>query len=300
MAPAAMSFGLGEFYALGCAFAWAVAVILFRRAGEHLPATALNLVKNSFVLPLFMLTILIVEGTTLPQMPGWHWVLILVSGVVGIAAGDTLYLRALNVLGAGRMAAVQTLYSPFVIVLSLAFLGEHLSLGQLGGVALVLGGILLVAYSRGGVALDRRQRLVALGWGGLSVFLMALGVVMVKPVLEQHSFVWVVALRIVGGLLGLLLIVAATRRFRALRAAYAGVHNWPLILLAGLVGSYLSMMLWLAGYKYTEASIAAVLNEFAAVFILLLAMLLLREPVSRRQWLGTALAVAGVVLVVLR
>lgn len=232
-------------------------------------------------------------------MPTWHWVLIVASGVLGIAGGDTLYLRALNTLGAGRMAAVQTLYSPFVIVLSLAFLGEHLGLGQYSGILLVLGGILLVAYSRGGVALGRRQRLGALGAGLISVFLMALGVVMVKPMLEQHSFVWVVSLRIAGGLLGLLLIVAVTRQFRAVRAAYASVRNWPLVLLAGFVGSYLSMMLWLAGYKYTQASIAAVLNELAAVFILLLALMFLREPVSRRQWLGTSLAVAGVVLVVL-
>ena len=42
-------------------------------------------------------------------------------------------------IGAGRIAGAQTLYSPFVIVLSLAFLGERLSLLQFVGVALLVG-----------------------------------------------------------------------------------------------------------------------------------------------------------------
>ena len=40
---------------------------------------------------------------------------------------------------------------------------------------------------------------------------------------------------------------------------------------AAFVGQCLSMVLWLAGYKYAPASIAAILNETSSVFIVLLA-----------------------------
>ena len=50
--------------------------------------------------------------------------------------------------------------------------------------------------------------------------------------------------------------------------------------------------------RKAQASIAAVLNELAAVFILLLAALFLRERAGPRQWAGTLLALAGVGLVV--
>jgi drug/metabolite transporter (DMT)-like permease len=86
----------------------------------------------------------------------------------------------------------------------------------------------------------------------------------------------------------------------ALLAAYRGVRHWPHILVGSLFGTYISMMLWLAGYKYTAASIAAVLNELAAVFILLLAVIFLRESVRPRQVAGIVLALCGVVLVVIR
>ncbi|HEY0975690.1 MAG TPA: DMT family transporter [Solimonas sp.] len=293
-----MSFGPGELYSLGCAMVWALAVILYRKSGESLPPFALNLVKNAAILPLFLLTIRVVQGWQWPMMPLSHWLLIGVSGLLGIAIADTLYFRALNMIGPGRIAAAQTLYSPFVILLSLAFLGERLSLGQFVGIALVLGGIALVTYARSGAPVEARRLLIGAAWGVLAVFLMAVGVVLAKPMLEQHDFLWVVALRIAGGLLGMLAIAAVRRQFGALRQLYAGVRHWGVIAAAGFTGSYVSMMLWLAGYKYTQASIAAVLNELAAVFILLLTVFVLRERVAPRQWLGTLLAVAGVVVVV--
>jgi drug/metabolite transporter (DMT)-like permease len=79
---------------------------------------------------------------------------------------------------------------------------------------------------------------------------------------------------------------------------YRRVRHWPQIIAGSFAGTYLSMMLWLAGYKYTRASIAAVLNETAALFMVLLAVLFLHETVGRRQIAGIALALAGVLLVV--
>ena len=65
--------------------------------------------------------------------------------------------------------------------------------------------------------------------------------------------------------------------------------------MAAFVGQMLSMVAWLAGYKYTQASIAAILNETASVFILLLAWLWLKERPGRRAVVGVGLTLAGVV-----
>ncbi|HUP90756.1 MAG TPA: DMT family transporter [Solimonas sp.] len=294
-----MTLGPGEIYSITCALAWGTAVVLLKKSGESLAPFALNLFKNTMVLPLFLLTILIVEGTQLPPIPPAHLALILLSGFLGIAAGDTLYLGALNTIGASRMAVAQTLYSPFVIGLSILFLAERLRLWQFAGVALVLAGIVLVTWVRGAERALDHDAIVRGALGAVfSVFLMAIGVVIAKPMLEQYSFLWVVTLRVAGGLGGMLLIVALQRRVPELRAAYRGVRHWPQVIAGGLIATYISMMLWLAGYKYTKASVAAVLNELAAVFILVLAVIFLRERVTRRQLAGTALALAGVVLVV--
>jgi len=294
-----MTFGIGELFSVSCAFVWAIAVVLFKKSGESLNPFALNLFKNTFALALLVLTIAVVSPV--PQnFPPSAIALIMISGLLGIGAGDTLYLRALNRIGASRMAVAQTLYSPFVIALSAAFLGERLHGPQWLGVALVLGGILLVTYVRdramSAVDSDSLRKGALTGVGAM--LLMAVGVVLAKPKLEVYDFFWVVSLRLVGGLIGMLAVVAIRRNGAALIEEYRRVRHWPQIVAGSFAGPYLSMMLWLAGYKYTRASIAAVLNESAAVFMVVLAVLFLHESVGRQQIVGIALALAGVMLVV--
>lgn len=293
-----MPFGPGELYSLGCALAWAIAVVLLKKSGESLAPFALNLFKNLLAAVMMFATILVLEGAHWPAIPATALPLILFSGFLGIAAGDTLYFRALNSIGAGRIAVAQTLYSPFVIMLSLLFLGEHLSLWQFCGVALVLSGIALVTYARNGNAADARALRKGVAYAVLSVFLMAVGVVIAKPMLEQYDFLWVVLLRILGGLAGMAAVIVMRRNADQLITAYRGVRHWPQVISGAVMGTYISMMLWLAGYKYTKASIAAVLNELAAVFILALAVIFLRERVTSRQVAGVLLAVSGVLMVV--
>lgn len=99
-----MSFGLGELYSLACALAWAAAVILFKRSGESLAPVPLNLFKNLVGLALMLLTVLAFSGTAWPGIPAQAVAIALVSGFLGIGVGDTLYFRALNDIGASRMA----------------------------------------------------------------------------------------------------------------------------------------------------------------------------------------------------
>ncbi len=294
-----MIFGLGEAYSLAAAFCWAIAVILFKKSGESLPPFALNLVKNLLCLAALGLTLLVVGPHQLPAMPPMLLAQTLVSGVLGIALADTLYFRSLNAIGAARMGVIGTAYSPGVILLAALFLGERLSPLQFGGVALTLAGIGLVTYTRAADALDaavlRRGALL----GVLSVALMAAGVVLAKPVLETQDFLWVVFLRVAAGVALMLAIATLRREWRSLVAACRAVRHWPAVISGSLMGSYVALLFWLAGYKYAEASIAAVINELAALFIVGLAAWLLRERVTRRQLAGGVLALAGVLVVVL-
>ena len=288
---------LGEFYALACAVVWAAAVILFKKSGEHLAPLPLAFFKNLLGLSLMLLTLLLWHQGSIPSLSIADVGLLLVSGLLGIAVGDSLYLRALHRVGAAPVAVAQTLYSPFVILLSLAFLGERLGLNQWLGVGLVLVGVLAVS-AHGSPGLSRRDLAWGMGEGIAAVFAMAAGIVMAKPVLDRADFLAVVAVRMFAGVVGLFLVLLRGEGLAGLRADLAAVRDWRPIIAASVLGTYLSMMLWLAGYKYTKASIAAVLNELAAIFILLLAVLFLRERVSARQVMGVLLAVSGVVMVV--
>ena len=285
--------GIGEACSIGAALSWAGGVIVYKRLGETLSPLTLNLAKNVLVLGMIAPTVLLVHGPQIPALPASAIALSLVSGVLGIAVADTLYFRALNTLGAGRMGIVGNFYSPFVIVLSFVLLGERLNGLQLAGFALVSGGVLIVSSHDPHKRLSRAELRRGAMLGVTAVLLMASAIVMVKRILEVQPLLWIVLLRLIGGVVGMLVLFAWRRE--PLPIPGRGIHlRWPLLVLAAFLGQYVSMVLWMAGYKYTEASVAAVLNETASVFIVLLAALFLREGLDARRLAGVTCTLSGV------
>ena len=292
-----MSFGLGEIFSLGCAICWAIAIVLFKHSGETLSANSLNLFKNLLAICLLIPTAILLEGFVLPDLSLYDWIIVLVSGYIGIAVADSWYFQALRNLGAGRTAIVASLYSPFVIVLSIFLLDEMLQFWQWFGFVLVVAGILLVVYQKHYKQIDKKHLYKGIAYAASSVFLTALGVVMVKPVLQEGSFFWIISLRLLAGIVGMLIYLALRRQLKASFNEFTeGKHHWVNLVIASIFATYLAMILWLAGFKYTDASIASVLNETANVFIVLLAWLFLREELNKRKVLGVTFTFIGVVI----
>jgi len=274
------------------AAAWAVGVILYRRLGESLPPLQLNFLKNCLVFMMLLPAIPLLHGMAIPEFSRSQILLSILSGLIGIGLADTLYFRALNELGAGRMGILGNFYSPFVLVLSFIFLGDRLNFLQWCGFVLVSIGVLLASKPNAAEAGKPAHYFRGLMYGLLSIGLMAISIVLVKQVLEDQPLLWVTGLRMVGAILGMLLIATFRKELALLKAPKE--IRWGPLVLAAFVGQFVAMVLWLAGYKFTSASVAAILNETASVFILLLAWLWLKEPLTRRGLVGVALTLSGV------
>lgn len=292
-----MSFGLGEFFSLLSAIGWATAVILYKASGDSFSARSLNLVKNSIGVALLIPTAAFIHGLNFPDLTSVEWLILIASGYFGIAIADTWYLQALRYLGAGRTAIIASLYSPFVVTLSIVFLGESLALWQWLGFGLVLVGILIVVYQRKYSHVDHQALSKGLVLAASSVFLTAAGVVAMKPLLGSEGFFWMVALRLLAGTVGMILVLMLTRRLHGFYIELTEqTHHWHMIIPAALAGTYFALIFWLAGFKYADASIASVLNETSNVFIVLMAWMFLREPLTGRKLIGVICTFAGVMV----
>lgn len=292
-----ITFGLGEFCSTACALVWALSVILFRRSGESMPAFELNYIKNLIAVSLLIPTILIFEGIQIPSYSVVDIGLILLSGTLGLAIADTWFFKGLQYLGAARMGIVSTIYSPSVISLSALFLGETLRGWQYLGFVLVLFGLLLVSWRQNKKDIDPADLRKGLFFGGIAVMLTAAGVLLVVGVLDRQPFFWTTMLRLAAGLLGMTIFMSVRREWPLFRENIKGEHPWKTIFLASFLGGYLSMALWLAGYKLINPAIASILNETASVFIVFFAWLILKEKISRQKMLGLVLTVSGVLVV---
>lgn len=289
--------GIGEFYALTCALLWGTAIILFKHAGNSMSADSLNLIKNFTGVALLLPTAFAFEGANLPDLSAFDWLIVIATGYFGIAVADSWYFQALRHLGAGRTAIVGSLYSPFVIILSILILGEQLDWWKWSGFVMVLTGILIVVYQRHYQDIDRSELVKGVSLAACSVFLTALGVVLMKPVLENQGFFWIVTLRLLAGAMGLMIYLILRKRLLGTIAIMLdGQHKWSSIMTASVLGSYLAMMFWLAGFKYADASVASVLNETSNIFVILMAWLFLKEELKPRKILGVVIAFTGVVV----
>ncbi|HTL11796.1 MAG TPA: DMT family transporter [Bdellovibrionota bacterium] len=291
--------GIGEWSALGCAVAWAVSVIFFKRVGASVNPFSLNLFKNTLGLILFIPTWAIL-GPWPVDLPATRDVLLLLlSGFLGIAVADTIFLRGLNLTGAGLTAVVECLYSPFVLLFSWTFLGERLQGKQLMGAGLVLAAVLWASLDGLRIRQKPKSLMVGAGLVALSMFLMAVGIVIAKPVLPHLPLLFAVEIRLVAGTLGLWMLVPVVGLGRAKPLHFLKTRHWRSLVIGSFVGAYLSMVLWLAGVKETQASVAAVLNQTSTLFTLLLAALFLGEPLTRGRVAAALLATGGVVLMTL-
>ncbi|GMR15130.1 MAG: DMT family transporter [Gammaproteobacteria bacterium] len=286
----------GEFFALSSALIWAVAVILLRRSGETLPPFELNLFKNCVGFVLMIPTVLLFHGLVLPDYSLFEVFVIVTSGLLGIALADTWYLRALNLMGASRTGIVASFFSPFVILLSTVFLGERMVVWQWLGFSMVVLGVLLVTWRVHRSEVDTGDLRKGAIYGVAAMFMMAVGIVMVKEILETRPFLWTVELRLAGGVAGMLAVVVLKRRWQRVRQSFGQPQPWGTVITASFLASYLSLIMWLAGYKLIDASVASVLNETNGAFIVLLAWLMLGEKMSRRKLAGISLTLGGVIV----
>lgn len=292
---------VGESCALLAAMVWALALVLFRASGQSVPPLSLNLFKNAIGLLLLAATILVLrEGFWLPGGATWSDVgTLAISGIIGISIADTLFFYGLNRIGVGIISIVDCSYTPFVIFFSTVLLGERLEPYHYLGVLLILAGVLMATGHAPPANVTRAQLLVGALAASASMCAMAYAIVIAKPVLERTSLLWATFVRLVAGSAVLALFGALHPDRRRIVAVFRPSAVWKVAIPGAALGTYVSLLLWVAGFKYASASVAAVLNQTSVIFALLLATLLLREPLTRRKIVAVALAFAGVALVTL-
>lgn len=291
----------GKIMALSCALLWSFAVILYKQAGESISPNSLNLYKT-IISTLLMLPLFVILGISLfpSNVSGREWLIILGSGVLGIAVADSLFFKSLNLLGAGMTAIVDCLYSPFVIILSWVFLTETIGPKQVGGAALIITAILVGTLKKNNGRkreISLRQILTGILAGAMAMLTMAISIVMMKPILSKTSAIWVTEVRLFGALGALLLLLLFNPNRAKMISSMIQKRNWKSAFPGTILGNFLAMILWITAFKLTDVSSAAILNQTNTIFIVILASVLLREAFTIRRLLATILAFSGSILV---
>ncbi len=288
---------IGEILSLSAALFWAIGVIFFKLAGERMQPLALNLYKNCVALVLLPITMLVASEAFFPEVPLEWWLLMAGSGVIGIAVADTMFFFSLEKLGAGLTAVVDTTYTPLMLGMSFFFLSEDMAPKSLVGAVLIMSALLVGSAARPDKGKARRDIVIGTVVGILGIFLMAIGIVMIKGILAHVPILWATTVRIAAATVALIPIMIFHSQRRLLFKSVLSSKTWTRAFPAALFGTYLAMIVWIGGMKYIDVHRAALLNQLSAIFIFVFAVIFLKEPLTRRRVIAISLAAAGAFLV---
>ena len=287
---------LGEALSIMSALLWAIALILFLISGRRVHPVALNFFKCLIGSILLIITLIATGGSLIPDVPLKSWLWLAASGVLGIGLSDTYLFQCLNLVGASLTAVLECLYSPFVIVLSLLFLGENMGSIQILGSLLILTAILIVSVRKLDAAIPRENLPPGIVLGTASMFLLAVSIIMFKPQLGGVPVLWATTVRVGSGALSLGVYLAFHRERRSLLVPLLDPRNWRAMIPAAFLGTYLGLIAWMFGMKLTRAVIAAPLNQLNTIFVFILAALFLKEKATPAKIAAVVLAFAGAFL----
>ena len=291
---------MGELFALLTALFFAISVVLFKKAVTIVAPYPLNLFKNVVALALLIITDVFLGLTHNVGANGKDLLRIMFSGALGVGISDTFFLMALRRLGASRTALIDCLYSPLVIVFSFVLLGEVApSITLLGG-ALIIGAVVVSSYRAFGMAIPAPQFWTGTGFGVLAMATVSCAIVYVQPVLNSYPVIWVATIRLTGGLIMLLLLLPFHPDRRDVSKVFRPQAAWRWLIGGTVFGTYLSLISWLLGFKYSRAGTAALLNQTSTVWIVMFAALFLREPLTRTKLAAVAMAFAGAAIILTR
>ena len=295
---------LGEICSLLSAVFWALAIIIFKKIGDRVSPMVINPVKSTIGLFLFILTYIILDIPLTPnaQFSNTDLITLAISGIIGIGIADIIFLHSLNILGAGISAIVDTVYSPFIILFAFIILGESLTAIQLLGGVLIIASVLYTSIKIQNIPVNRKRFKQGVLYGVGSIAMMALGIVMIKPILNTVSNqprlqMWIAGYRLISGVLVSGSIMLYANQKENILGVLRDRTLWLPLIVSSVLATYLGIGMWVMGMSMTTVSISGILNQTATIFIMIFAWIFLGEPLTKRRILSIIVAMFGAYLV---
>ncbi|MEC5400070.1 DMT family transporter [Uliginosibacterium sp. H1] len=230
----------------------------------------------------------------LPRLTRREWLMVGLMGLTGVFAYNYFFLHGLQHISAGRGALVIALNPALVALVAWLLFGDRMHALKATGIALALGGCLLVVSGGQPLALVNGE----VGIGELMIF----GCVVCWTLYTfigrraTGSLTPLVANLYACAIGGALLGVAALVEGSLSQWPDYSLRAWLAIGYLGFFGTALSYSWFTAGVQHIGATKAAAFTNLVPVFGVALGALILHERLGAGVLLGGAVTVLGVVL----
>lgn len=278
---------------------FAVSSTLFALAGRRAGASKVNrsrlLIAAAFAVAIYW----VMHGRPLPvelSTTAWMWVAL--SGVVGLAAGDELLFRGFVLIGPALSMLIFALAPAIAACISWFLFDEALSAVELVGIGLTLAGIAWVVSAPARRATPAMHRSYAVGvlfalGGALG---QALGLIIAKLGLNEGASPQEAnTIRLVAAAVAIWLVTAFSGNVKQSLSMWSENTRAAVFTACGAtMGPVIGVWLSLVAIDRAPIGVASTLMSLTPLFLLPVSRVVFHEPITFRALAGTALALAGV------
>ncbi|WP_457751144.1 DMT family transporter [Thermococcus sp.] len=282
-----MNIALGVVLAVAAAFVWALASVLSKMSMRDIKPITLNVIRlllsAAFYIPLVLYL-------GVPNLATDRWAVLIVSGVIGFTLADWFFLEGMQLMGVSRAAILVTFHPILTMFTAHYVLGRPLTTGLLGGAVAISIAVILTAtesYPSGEV-----------NWKGIAyVFLAQLmwtfAVIVTDWLVAGESVFSITGLRIGFGALGALAFVPSIRK----DIKKLNKKGWGLIGAITILGTILGQYFFTMALKMAGSSVATPVTESSPIIASILAVVFLKERLTRRLVYAMILTTLGILMI---
>ena len=296
---------IGEISALSSALAIASSAVISKSLVSKIAALPLQAMR-CWSAAIFLIAVTSVMGriTELAHIPLPLMGLIAASTLIGLAVGDTLYLRTMNLIEVSRLFLVARgaqILSTMVVAASI--FGEEVTGITALGAILVMGGVYLAALAKTEDRPDTQAQPVAIRkWLPTAVIAglcWTTSFSFMKVVLEDIDPIIANSFRLPLASLLLTSLTLRSGQRKSLKVTSYRRRTLGLVAAGGILSYGIGVLLELNAIRYAGMAKATILTSWTPLFVLFLSALFLRERITLRLGLGTLLCSGGTVLLMI-
>lgn len=284
---------IGLIAGLLSAASWAAGTMIFERIGHQVPFVGMTFIKGVLSIMLMGLLLLGYGGLQTIDLRAFGYLSL--SGIIGIAIGDSLFFKSLQDLGARVQVIFFLLGQIVTCLLSMLILGEVLTLTQYLGAMILLMGVVIVIWGRQD---QHPNKLRGIVYGLLSILCFSVSAIMVKIGIREIEVVTATFYRMVFGTVFTLGFGLAAKQLPSWIAPLKRDGKLAaLFVLNTVIITYGGFLLSMASFKYLSVTLASLLGTLEPVFVIIFSYLFLHETIKRKDMIGSLIAIGGLLLI---
>jgi drug/metabolite transporter (DMT)-like permease len=285
---------LGYFFAIVTAGCWTQNSIIYTYVGKRVGSSTVTHIRLWLAFPATIIIHLIFTGSLLPMdFAPVSYLFIGASGIFGFFIADLFIFKAFQHIGARKTMVVLTLSPIFSAFFSWFMFSEVLSLIQITGVLVTIGGVITVILVENHKSSEHTP-IIWIIFALTGALTQAIGMVLAKAGLAEGIHpISANVVRIGSGLVGLALFTVIRGEFVRDFLKMKDTRSLYLLTAAALVGPVFGMLLTLYAFSWAPVGIVTTLMQLTPIMLLPIDRFYFKKHIPKGAVLGTLIAVAG-------